>query len=86
MGSITQDTRVTLRAVVGIVVVTASAVLAYADLKHEFRDLKATVSRGMVDRWTKTDDELHMRAFAVQNGLSPVIHEAVRLMPAVVED
>ena len=67
---------------VTLVGAVAAVVLGYADIRDQITDnadaiktLTETIEHGMVDRWKKVDDEIHMRMFAQDNGLIPVAHK-----------
>lgn len=79
--TIKEDTRISLRLVVGLLIATAASVGAWGDIRYQLRDVKkevenlrAEVEKTSLDRWYKIDDALYMRDFASKNGLILIPH------------
>lgn len=69
-----ETTMVTLKTVVGVVIVTACVVAGYINLLARIDALAVTINTRMSDSWTKTSDYVFMRDFAATNALSMPDH------------
>lgn len=73
-GTIGEQTRVTLRVVVPLVIALVAGLGAWLDMRYQVRSLRTEMFRLSMDRWSRVDDLVYMHEFAAANNLEVVPH------------